>query len=60
MIPDLGQFKERANILTVYAVDSRYPVPYGDINKKEAVEAHDIARDIFEFVLNALPGLSKE
>jgi len=59
VLGDLEQFKDRAGVLTTYAVDSRYPVPYRDISKEDAVKAIGTARSIFEFILNALPDLSK-
>ena len=59
VLPGLEKFKERASTLTAYAVDSRYPVQYGDVTKKEANEAVEIARNIFESVLNSLPDLTK-
>lgn len=60
VLPSLEKLKESASILTAYAVDSRYPVPYGDINEKEAKDALKIARNIFELVMNSLPDLGKE
>lgn len=59
VLGDLEQFKDRAGVLTTYAVDSRYPVPHGDISKEDAAKAIGTARSIFEFILNALPNLSK-
>ena len=59
VLPDLEKFRERAGTLTAYAVDSRYPAQYGDVTKKEATEALEIARNIFETVLNSLPDLEK-
>lgn len=56
----MEQFKERASTLTAYAEDSRYPVQYGDVTRKEAIEAVEIARNIFESILNSLPDLAKE
>jgi len=44
VLPDLGKVKERASTLTAHAVDSRYPVQYSDVAKKEAIEALEIAR----------------
>lgn len=57
---DLEKFKERANRLTAYAVDSRYPMPHTDISEQEATEAIETARMIYEFVLNCLPNLAKD
>ena len=45
--------------MTTYAVDSRYPVPHGNISEEEAAKAMEIARSIFEFVIDALPNLEK-
>jgi HEPN domain-containing protein len=59
VLPGLEKFTERASALTAYAVDFRYPVQYGDITKKEATEAIEIARAIYEFVLNSLPNLAE-
>ena len=58
-LPDLEQFKDRAGVLTTYAVDSRYPVPHGDVSKEDAAKAIVTARSIYEFILNALPDFSK-
>ena len=59
VVGKLERFTEQAKTLSVYAVESRYPVPHGDINNNEAIEAIETARKIFECVLNALPDLSK-
>jgi len=59
VVDELERFTEQAKTLSVYAVDSRYPVPQGDISNNEAIEAVETARKIFECVLNALPDLSK-
>jgi len=59
VVDGLEKLAEQAKALSVYAVDSRYPVPHGDISNNEAIEAVEIARKIFECVLNALPDLSK-
>jgi len=59
VLPGLEKFAERASTLTAYAMDSRYPVQYGDVTKKEAIEALEIARTINEFVLNSLPNMAK-
>ena len=59
VLGDLEQFKDRAGVLTTYAVDSRYPLPHRDISKEEAAKAIGTARSIYEFTLNALPDLSK-
>jgi HEPN domain-containing protein len=59
VLPALEKFKESASMLTAYAVDSRYPAPYGEVAKTEAIEAIEIARNIFESVLNSLPELEK-
>jgi HEPN domain-containing protein len=56
----LEQFGVKAGVLTTYAVDSRYPVPHGEISEKEAVEAVKIARNIYEFVLSGLPELGRQ
>ena len=59
VVDELERFTEQAKTLSAYAVDSRYPVPQGDISNNEAIEAVETARKIFECVLNALPDLSK-
>jgi len=59
VVDELERFTKQAKTLSVYAVDSRYPVPHGDISNNEAIEAIETARKIFECVLNALPDLSK-
>jgi HEPN domain-containing protein len=58
VLAGLEQFKEQASILTAYAIDSRYPEPRGDISKREATKAVEIARSIYEFVLKSLPDLA--
>lgn len=60
VLPGLEQLKARANTLTTYAVDSRYPVPHGDVSEKEATEAIETSRMIYEFILNALPDLTED
>lgn len=60
VLPGLEKLKENASVLTAYAVDFRYPVQYGDVTKKEAIEAIEIARSIFESILNALPDFYQE
>jgi len=57
LVNGLEKLDEQAKTLSVYAVDSRYPVPHGDISSNEAIEAIETARKIFECVLNALPDL---
>lgn len=59
VVPDLEQLRESASMLTAYAVDSRYPVPHGDVSKKEAAAAIEAARSIYEFILKSLPDLEK-
>jgi len=59
VLPGLEKFAERASTLTAYAVDSRYPVQYGDVTKKEAIKALETARSIYEFILKSLPNLEK-
>ncbi|MBC8469435.1 MAG: HEPN domain-containing protein [Planctomycetes bacterium] len=59
VLDGLEQFKDRAGVLTTYAVDSRYPVPHGNVSKEEAAKAMETARSIFEFVIEALPNLEK-
>jgi HEPN domain-containing protein len=60
VLPALVELTERANILTAYAVDSRYPGPYSNIGEKEAKQAIETARLVFESVVNALPDLAQE
>jgi HEPN domain-containing protein len=63
VVDGLEKLNEQAKTLTVYAVDSRYPVPHGDISNNEAIEAIETARKIFECVLKSLPdfeGLPQE
>jgi len=59
VLSGLEKFTEQASTLTAYAVDSRYPVQYGDVSKKEAIEALEMARTIYEFVLSSLPNLAE-
>jgi HEPN domain-containing protein len=58
VLDGLEQFKDRAGVLTTYAVDSRYPVPHGNVSKEEAAKAIETARSIFEFVIEALPNFA--
>jgi len=60
VLPELEEIKEQAKALTTYAVDSRYPVPQGDVSSNEATEAIETARSIYEFVLKSLPDLAKD
>ena len=60
VLGDLEQFKDRAGVLTTYAVDSRYPVPHGDVSKEEAAKAIETACCIFEFVIEALPEFTED
>ena len=57
VLKTLEKFKEQATSLTVYAVDSRYPSHFGNVTTKQAEEAVEIARKIFEIILKALPDL---
>ncbi|MBA7624499.1 hypothetical protein ES703_31908 [subsurface metagenome] len=57
--PDFEQFKQTAGELTEYAVDSRYPAPHHYAGDKDAKQAIEIARSIYEFVLKSLPDLEK-
>ena len=59
VVPTLAELSERASILTVYAVVSRYPGPCSEVTKKEAIEAIEAALAIYEFVLKSLPDLGK-
>ena len=59
IVDGLEKLSEQAKTLSVYSVDSRYPVPHGDISKNEAIEAVETARKIFECVIKALPDLGK-
>jgi len=59
VLGDFEQFKDRAGVLTTYAVDSRYPLPHRDVSKEEAAKAIGTARSIYEFILNTLPHISK-
>jgi len=58
VVDGLKKLKEQAKTLSTYAIDSRYPVPHGDVSNNEAIEAVEIARRIFECVLNSLPDLA--
>ena len=60
VIDGLEKFTEQAKTLSTYAVDSRYPVPHGDVNNNEAIEAVETARNIFECVLNSLPEFTED
>lgn len=59
VLPALAELSERAGTLTAYAVDSRYPGPYGAVTEKEAADAIETARAIYEFVLRSLPDLGE-
>ena len=60
VLAELEQFKDQASTLTPYAVDSRYPMPHGDVDREDASKAIEISRGIFECVINALPSLAEE
>jgi len=53
--PGMEQFIVTGATLSKYAVDSRYPAPRFEITRKKAEKVIEIARDIFEYILNALP-----
>ncbi len=59
VVDGLEKLKEQAKTLSTYAVDSRYPVPHGDVSKEEATKAIGTARSIYEFRLSVLPDLAK-
>ena len=59
VVDGLEKLKEQAKTLSTYGVDSRYPVPHGDVSNNEAIEAVETAKKIFECVLNSLPDLSQ-
>jgi len=59
VVDELERLTEQSKTLSAYAVDSRYPVPHGDVSNNEAIEAIETARKIFECVLNTLPDLAK-
>ena len=59
ILPEMEQFIESGAALSEYAVDTRYPATKFEITKIKAEKAVDTARSIFEFILNALPDLSK-
>jgi HEPN domain-containing protein len=56
--PEAEQFMAAGAILTDYAIDSRYPAPKFEITRDKADEAIEIARNIFEYILKALPDLT--
>ena len=49
-----------AELLMKDAVDSRYPAPRFEITRKKAEKVIEIAREIFEYILNALPDFYQE
>jgi HEPN domain-containing protein len=53
----MEQFIESGAALSEYAVDPRYPVAKFEITKIKAEKAMEIARNIFEFILDALPDI---
>ena len=55
ILPQMEQFIESGAVLSEYAVDPRYPVAKFEITKIKAEKAMEIARSIFEFVIDALP-----
>ena len=59
VVDGLEKLTKQAKTLSVYAVDSRCPVPHEDVSNNEAIEAVETARKIFECVLKALPDLEK-
>jgi len=58
-LPEVEQFIEKGSALTDYAVDSRYPAPRAEVTQQQAKQAIEMARSIYEFILNALPDLEK-
>ncbi|MFZ2145840.1 MAG: HEPN domain-containing protein [Sedimentisphaerales bacterium] len=59
ILPEMEQFIEGGAALSEYAVAPRYPTAKFEITKIKAEKAMETAHSIFEFVLNALPDLSK-
>lgn len=60
ILPEIGYLIDSGGKLSDYAVDSRYPAARFEITQQKAEEAIETARSIFEFVLNALPGLAED
>ncbi len=60
VVDGLEKLTEQAKTLSIYAVDSRYPIPHGDVSDNEATEAVETAKKIFECVLNTLPDLAED
>jgi HEPN domain-containing protein len=46
--------KNKAETITSYAVEMRYPLTSSEITKEEAQEAFDIAEIIYKFVINLI------
>ena len=53
--PEIEKLLIAGEELSDYAVDSRYPAPKFEITRKKAEKALETARNIYEFILNALP-----
>jgi HEPN domain-containing protein len=52
--PDLENYRAVCELLTSYAIESRYPGDYVEPEREEAEEAVRIATEIFELVKNKL------
>lgn len=53
--PDIQQFAAKASKLTEFAVESRYPFPRTEPDKKETKEAIETAYLIEQFIVKKLP-----
>jgi HEPN domain-containing protein len=45
VVDGLEKLTNQAKTFSAYAVDSRYPVPHGDVSNNEAIEAVETARE---------------
>jgi len=52
---DFNELRTAATILTPYAVTTRYPGDLPEISNQEARDALELARQIWNFILNHLP-----
>ena len=57
--PDFNELRTAATLLTPYAVTTRYPGDLPEISTEEAVQALDLAKQTWEFILHHLPALER-
>jgi HEPN domain-containing protein len=53
--PGFAALREKAETLTPYAVEVRYPGELLDVDRREAADALESARAVWEYVLDCVP-----